>query len=100
MVHEREENEIAIVEYGREEAPGLILSQVARGLLAGVREDGQRGQERRLRSPTARTSRKAQSGTRIAGRPLNPGPEGVPRGGVPSPSAGLGTGSDAANLGD
>lgn len=73
VVHQGEERPVTRIRDGREEAPGLVLSQVARDLLMGMREDGQRGQGNNRAPITARSSRKAQSGDRAWRWPVESG---------------------------
>lgn len=62
VVHEREERPVARVANDREEAPDLILGQVARESLVWQGLNGQRGEKRdRCPTVTARNSRRAQS---------------------------------------
>lgn len=64
VIHEREERAIPRARNDGEEPSGLVLSQVARGLLMRVGKDGQRGASSDWVSLTAPNSRKAQSGTK------------------------------------
>lgn len=74
VIHEREERPVTRVANDREEAPDLILGQVARESLVWQGLNGQRGKKRDRRpTVTARNSRRAQSTAGDPRRPVNTG---------------------------